>query len=145
MYLKSFVSTLKDFQYLIGFLGLTSLFTIANLKITLGYILVYNLHILLVSLVVPYIFFKISKTEDKKIYEKIEHITLEYAKDQLKENVRQLAISLKDVKVITRVHTIKRIYDIEKRRKELDINSYTEETMAQLIERIDKNSLLEDY
>jgi hypothetical protein len=143
--LKSFVSTLKDFQYLIGFLGLTSLFTIANLKITLGYILVYNLHILLVSLVVPYIFFKISKTEDKKIYEKIEHITLEYAKDQLKENVRQLAISLKDVKVITRVHTIKRIYDIEKRRKELGINSYTEETMAQLIERIDKNSLLEDY
>jgi hypothetical protein len=145
MNLKSFVSTLKDFQYLIGFLGLTSLFTIANLKITLGYILVYNLHILLVSLVVPYIFFKISKTEDKKIYEKIEHITLEYAKDQLKENVRQLAISLKDVKVITRVHTIKRIYDIEKRRKELGINSYTEETMAQLIERIDKNSLLEDY
>jgi hypothetical protein len=145
MNLKSFVSTLKDFQYLIGFLGLTSLFTIANLKITLGYILVYNLHILLVSLVVPYIFFKISKIEDKKIYEKIEHITLEYAKDQLKENVRQLAISLKDVKVITRVHTIKRIYDIEKRRKELGINSYTEETMAQLIERIDKNSLLEDY
>lgn len=127
--LNALMNFLKELQAFLAAIGLSGIVAITNLQKTIEYAEKFNLHILFTMLFLSYLTFKLTN-------KRIDGIEKSIAQDQLKANVRQLAKELSDIEEITFEHTIKAIMDMEARRKELGVNSYTEATLKDLIGRI---------
>lgn len=134
--INSIVSLIKELQVLLAALGFSSVLAVSNLELALEYAEKYNLHIIATMFTLSIITYKLSNRRIDKVENKLEDITKKAAKDNLRANVRQLAKELSGIEEITFQHTIKHILELEERRKELGVNSYTEATLKDMIERI---------
>lgn len=134
---RNTVEFIKDIRYIITFFGLTGTFALSDLDNFINtYMLTYNLHIFILMLFSLCIFFIIINKRINRLDKKFDEHMEKAAKDRLKGQVKQLAKDLEKVKCITFEHTIKYIYDLEERRIELKLNSFTEATLKDLISRI---------
>lgn len=127
--INNIISFVKELQVLLAALGFSSVLAVSNLELALVYAEKYNLHLLLAMFSISIITYKLSN-------KRIDKVEIKLARDNLKATVRQLAKDLENVEEITFEHTIKHILDLEERRKELKLNSYTQATLENLISRI---------
>lgn len=127
--LEKVTNAIKEIRLLIAFIiaaGGTSFF---NWELVMDYVYTYNAHIILGNIFIFYIHHFLSNKRHKKT-------EIELKKSQIKEEINRAYRDYKDVEVIDFESSIKYIYDLNERKKELGVNSYTDEMMKVLLDKI---------
>ena len=107
-------------------LGITASF---NWELLMDYVYTYNIHIIFGNLIFFYFHHLFSNRRHKKTED-------ELIKIQIRAEIRQAYKDYKDIPVIDFETTIKYLLALDKKKKELGINSYTDEMMNELISKI---------
>lgn len=133
----------KELRLFIAFIMTATGTSILNFDKVMDYVYTYNIHIIFVSTVLFYLhhFFsnnRHKKSEDvqKQMQDQIKSILLENSKTQIRAEIRQAYKDYKQIENIEFETTIKYLNDLEKKRLELGINSYTDEMMTELLNKI---------
>ncbi|UTJ05382.1 hypothetical protein [Arcobacter roscoffensis] len=134
--MKTVAAVLKDFQGLLVLLGVSGTIAVNNIQSVVALAQDYSVHILVGLLIIVYVSEKRNKKKIDELKDCLNDSILEAARDNLRANVKQLAKELAGVKVIDKEHSIAYIYKLEERRKKLKVNSFTQDTLRELISRI---------
>lgn len=141
--MTKFISLLKELR-----LFITLLFTIGGISaidknVTLEYIYAYNIHLAIITLLGIYINHFLSsrrhKLSEKRLdlhQEQLSEIILDNSVSQLKAEVRQAFKDYNKIEVIDFVTTIKYLRGLNERRIALGVNSYTEDMMNILLNKV---------
>lgn len=113
----------KEFKWIITTLIGVGIFTVPNVELVLHY----NLHIFLFIIL-----------SDIGILIVVKNVMKEQEKQRLKATVYQVYSEHKESEIINVGSVVKYIYNLESERLRLKVNSYTQEQLTILIEKIEK-------
>lgn len=135
--LSKIVVFIKDIRFLLSLMGVSVPVALTHIEDTTSQFIYSNPLLGIFFVVMMMLFLHYLQNRDIKTLKKEFYCHMEKAeKNRLKGQVKQLAKELEDVEEITFEHTINYIYDCEKRRIELKLNSFTEATLKDLVSRI---------
>jgi len=141
--MEKFITLLKELRLFITLLFTMGGVTAFNKDIALEYIYTYNIHLAILTIVGIYINHFLSskrhKLSEKRldIYQsQLNEVILENSVGQLKAEVRQAFKDYNKIEVIDFVTTIKYLKGLDERRIELGVNSYTEDMMNILLNKV---------
>ena len=134
--MSKFTELLKELRIFIALIVTVTGTSILNTDIVMDYISTYNIHLGLITIVSSYLAYFLNNKRINCQQEQITHIVLNGNKSQLKAEVRQAYKDYKDIKEINFLTSIKYLQGLEERRISLELNSYTEEMMSNLLKKI---------
>lgn len=134
---------LNDLKWIFLFFGGSGIITLSNLE----FVLKYNLHIPLMILlchVCIYHVVSLKVSREKRVVEDlikgqnqtIQQSLKEQEAQRLKASVNTVFSEFKDIEVIDFESSAKYIYELEAKRKELGVNSFTEDKLKRLMDKI---------
>lgn len=123
----------NELAWIFSFLFGSGIVTVINLK----FILQYNLHIIIMGAFISLAVYLITNRRVKQVEESIKEMIINQEKQRLKATVSAVFNEYKNIKVIDFSSNIKYIYELEETRVKLGVNSFTEEKLKSLIEKID--------
>lgn len=127
--LDTFTNIVKELRLFLAFIftvGGTSFF---NWELVMDYVYTYNIHIVFGNI----LFFYMHHVSSNRRHKKTEK---EVKKSQIKSEINRAYNDYKAVEVIDFESSIKYIYDLNERKIELGVNSYTDEMMKVLLDKI---------
>lgn len=117
--------------------------SLLNEDLVMQYVYTYNIHLAALTITGIYVSHFLSERRHKNAGKRLNDyqiqlnkIILENSVSQVKAEVRQAFKDYHEIEVIDFVTTIKYLRGLEQRRKDLGINSYTEEAMSMLLSKI---------
>lgn len=140
----NFIETLKELRLFIAFIASIVGTSALSWETVMNYVYTYHIHLAVITLVGIYINHFLSNKRHKSheytiksLQEQLTHLLNENAKTQIRAEIRQAYKDFKDVDVIDFESSVKYLQDLEKRRLELGINSYTDGLMEILLKKIE--------
>jgi len=141
--MSNILAVLKELRLFISLLITTGMVSFINVDMTLDYIDTYNIHLAILTIIGIYINHFLSNKRHKlsevrlDIYQKqLSGVILDNSIGQIKAEVRQAFKDYSKVEVIDFITTIHYLRGLDERRIELGVNSYTEEMMSILLNKI---------
>jgi len=105
--------------------------------INFNFILLYNLHIILISIVSTSIVYILTNKRVKSVEISFKEMILKQEKQRLKATVSTTFNEFKYLEKIDFESSASYIYELEETRKKLGVNSFTEEQLKIMISKID--------
>jgi flagellar motor component MotA len=105
--------------------------------INFNFIVLYNLHIVLIGMAFTSIVSLVTIRRVKSVESSFKDMLLAQEKQQLKATVATTFNEFKNLEKIDFQSSAKYIYELEEERKKLGVNSFTEEKLKILINKID--------
>ena len=138
-----FTTLLKELRLFIALIFAMGGISVIDKSTTLEYIYVYNIHLVILIIIGIYINHflstqrhKISETKQNNMQVQLNEVILDNSVGQLKSEVRQAFKDYNKIEVIDFLTTIKYIKGLDERRIALGVNSYTEEMMSILLNKV---------
>ena len=137
------LNILKELRLFIGILIATGWISAANPNKTLEYIYTYNIHLVIIIVIGVYINHYLSSkrhTASEKrtdlMQSQLNDVIHKSNVDQIRYEIKQAYKEYHDIEVIDFVTTIRYLRGLNERRVSLGINSYTEDMMNILLNKI---------
>ena len=137
------LAVVKETRLFLTFMGTTGIVSAFKWDIVMGYVYTYNIHLGVITLVGIYVNHKLSNNRHSRtekvqsgLQQQIKDIVLENTKDQIRAEIRQAYKDYKEIDEIDFETSIKYLRDLNKKRVELQINSYTDDMMNSLLSKI---------
>lgn len=141
--MSNFISFLKEIRLFIAMIITLSGLGIFNKDIAMEYVYTYNIHLALITVIGIYINHFLSNKRHKHSELRLDDYQIQLSKvihensiGQIKAEIRQAFKDFHDIEVIDFITTIKYLKGLDERRKELEVNSYTEDMMSILLSKI---------
>lgn len=138
-----FIEAIKELRLFITFMVTTLGISVFNVDQVLNYIYIYNIHLAMLTVIGIYINHFLSNKRHMHAEKRLDsyqvqlnEIILENSIGQLKAEVRQAFKDYHQIDVIDFVTTIKYLRGLDERRITLGVNSYTEDMMTILLNKI---------
>ena len=139
------LEVIKELRLFIALFATSGGVSIINYELALDYVHLYNIHLMALTVVGIYISHYLSLRRHNQAgsrldtYQKqLNQVMTDAHISQLKGEVRQAFKDYDHIETIDFPTTIKYLRGLEERRKDLKINSYTEESMSMLLSKIKK-------
>lgn len=141
--MKTLTTLIKELRLFLAIILTVSGTSIFNWELFINYVYMYNIHLGFIGVCGIYINHFLSSKRYKKVelaQDKLEllvtNLLNEQAKTQIRAEVRQAYKDFKNIEVIEFESTIKYLRDLESKRRELEVNSYTDDYMSILLAKI---------
>lgn len=141
--MNNLISFIKELRLFIAMIVTISGLGLFNQEMAMEYIYAYNIHLALITIIGIYINHFLSNKRHRHSESRLDEyqvqlneVILENSVGQLKSEVRQAFKDYHDVEVIDFETTIKYLRGLDERRVSLGVNSYTEDMMKMLLNKI---------
>lgn len=141
--MSNFVNLLKELRLFLALLITTGGISLFNGELVMTYIYTYNIHLAAITIIGIYVNHFLSSRRHKQAevrldlhQDQLSQVILDNSIGQLKAEVRQAFKDYHKIDVIDFVTTIKYLRGLDERRVGLGVNSYTEDMMQILLNKI---------
>ena len=131
--MQNIKTILSDLKWLISFIATSGIFTYAHFEFVMNY----HLHIPMLVLACNICTYFIIVNRVKSVESVTTTMLKEQEKQRLKATVSTVFNEFKEIDVIDFESSAKYIYELEEMRKELGVNSFTQNKLSILLNKID--------